>query len=59
VALVVLYVTEHAITLTGLKPGQTYYYKVSSRDLSGNVSQTPEHTFYGAIHVYLPVVLNE
>jgi hypothetical protein len=58
-ALSVLYVTEHAITLTGLKPGRTYYYKVQSRDLSGNVSQTPEHTFSSEMHVYLPVVLNE
>ncbi len=37
--------TEHSVTLTGLTPGQTYYYQVKSADQYGNVgiddSQAP------------------
>jgi hypothetical protein len=34
-------VTSHTILLTGLTPGATYYYNVTSEDLSGNSSTAP------------------
>jgi hypothetical protein len=34
-------VTSHSVTLTGLTPGATYYYRVSSRDASGNNATEP------------------
>ena len=33
--------TAHSITLTGLTPGTTYYYRVSSTDADNNMSTTP------------------
>lgn len=38
-------VTEHAVTLTGLTPGTTYYFKVSSADGAGNMAQSQEESF--------------
>jgi uncharacterized repeat protein (TIGR02543 family) len=38
-------VTDHAVTLTGLMPGTTYYFKVSSSDSAGNTAQSPEDSF--------------
>lgn len=38
-------VTEHAVTLTGLTPGTTYYFKVSSADGAGNIAQSQEESF--------------
>ena len=38
-------VTDHALTLTGLTPGTTYYFKVSSADDAGNTAQSPEGSF--------------
>ena len=32
--------TSHSVTLTGLTPGQTYYFSTASTDLSGNISVT-------------------
>ena len=54
-----LYVKEHAITLTGLTPGTTYYCRVSSTDLSGNTAHSQEFIFEpgGETSVYLPLVL--
>jgi hypothetical protein len=52
-----LYVKEHAIPLTGLTPGATYYYRVRSTDLSGNTSTSAEHSFTVVISVYLPLVM--
>ncbi len=34
-------VTAHSITLTGLNPGVTYYYRVTSIDAAGNAAQWP------------------
>lgn len=38
-------VTDHAVTLTGLTPDTTYYFKVSSSDASGNTAQSTEDSF--------------
>lgn len=35
-------VTSHNLTLTGLAPSTTYYYKVASTDADGNTSSAPE-----------------
>jgi hypothetical protein len=37
------YVTSHNVTLTGLLPGSTYYYRVSSTDPSGVSNQSEEY----------------
>ncbi|MBI5794146.1 fibronectin type III domain-containing protein [Candidatus Uhrbacteria bacterium] len=37
--------TFHAITLTGLTPGETYYFAVSSTDQSGNEATSSTQTF--------------
>lgn len=37
--------TSHAITLTGLTPGETYYFSVSSSDSSGNETTSSVSTF--------------
>lgn len=38
-------VTDHAVTLTGLTPGTTYYFMVSSTDGAGNIAQSQEESF--------------
>jgi phosphodiesterase/alkaline phosphatase D-like protein len=38
-------VTEHRVTLTGLVPKTTYYYRVKSADASGNPAQSERETF--------------
>jgi hypothetical protein len=38
-------VTEHSVLLTGLSPGVTYFFVVSSRDGSANVATTAEASF--------------
>jgi len=38
-------VTDHAVTLTGLQAGTTYYYVVLSTDVSGNEVQSTEFSF--------------
>ncbi|MGE5570031.1 MAG: DUF4082 domain-containing protein [Rhodospirillales bacterium] len=35
------FVTSHSLTLTGLTPGVTYYYRVSSTNVTGGVTVTP------------------
>jgi hypothetical protein len=54
-----LYVKVHAVTVTGLTPGTTYYCQISSTDLSGNTYQSQEFSFEQAeeTFVYLPLVL--
>ncbi len=37
-------VTAHSITLSGLTPGVTYYYRVTSVDVAGNAAQWPSAT---------------
>jgi hypothetical protein len=51
------HVKDHAITLTGLTPGTTYYYRVRSTDLSGNTTISPEYSFIVVTPVYLPLVM--
>ena len=55
-----LYVKSHIILLTGLPPAN-YYYRVQSRDQSGNLAQSSEGSFTinsGPTHRgYLPLVL--
>lgn len=40
-----LYVKQHAVTLTGLTAGTTYYCTCSSTDLSGNTTHSQEFNF--------------
>ena len=51
-----LYTKQHAIPLTGLTPGTTYYYKVRSTDRSDNTATSAEHSFTAQLYVYLPLV---
>ena len=54
-----LYVKSHVILLTGLTPG-TYYYRVQSRDQSGNLAQSAEGSFTVSAMIpraYLPLLL--
>lgn len=37
--------TAHSIVLTGLSPGTTYHFRVTSRDAATNQSQSADHTF--------------
>jgi len=54
-----LYVKAHAVTVTGLTTGTTYYCRVSSTDLSGNTYRSQEFSFEQTAEsfVYLPLVL--
>ena len=54
-----LYVTNHSVRLSGLQEGVTYYYKLSSTDLSGNTFNSQEYTFTFTpeTKVYLPVII--
>jgi hypothetical protein len=54
-----LYVKVHAIGLAGLTAYETYYYKLRSIDLSGNITTTDEFTVVAKpkLFRYLPVVL--
>jgi len=52
-----LYTKQHAITLTGLTQGITYYYKVRSTDRSGNTSTSSERNFATQISIYLPLII--
>lgn len=38
-------VTSHTLTISSLSPGTTYYYKVKSKDASGNESISSEYSF--------------
>lgn len=37
--------TSHSITLTGLSPGTTYHFRVSSTDAAGNTAVSQDYTF--------------
>jgi hypothetical protein len=54
-----LYVTQHAVTVTGLTVGTTYYCRCSSTDLSGNATLSQEFNFEQAEtrFIYLPLAL--
>jgi fibronectin type 3 domain-containing protein len=47
----------HQFILTGLAPGQTYYYQVTSTDRSGNVSISPEASVSALTPLYLQVII--
>ena len=51
-----LFVKQHLVTLTGLAPGTTYYYRVRSVDLSGNVAQSPERVLQSRSLLFVPMV---
>ncbi len=51
-----LYTKQHALTLTGLTPGTTYYFKVRSTDRSGNTATSSERSFTQVL-IYLPLVM--
>jgi hypothetical protein len=51
-----LYAKSHEITLPHLASGTTYYYRVSSTDLSGNTATSQEQSFTFTIKIYLPLV---
>jgi len=52
-----LYVKEHEVALTDLRPKVTYYYQVRSTDQSGNTAASSEGVFATRYRVYLPVVI--
>ena len=54
-----LYARVHAVTLTGLTAGTTYYCQITSTDLSGNPYQSQEFSFEQVeeLFIYLPLVL--
>jgi len=53
-----LYYKRHEVTLTGLTPGSTYYYQVSSTDRSGNTATSSEHSLTPVqYYIYLPLIL--
>jgi Subtilase family/FlgD Ig-like domain len=45
------FVTSHALVISGLTPGQTYYYDVESQDLNGNVTRDDNGTQHYRITV--------
>ena len=51
-----LYFKLHEFTLTGLTPGQRYYYRATHTDRSGNVFQSVEYFVDAKTSVYLPLV---
>ncbi|MBE7530647.1 MAG: fibronectin type III domain-containing protein [Chloroflexi bacterium] len=51
------YRLSHAITLSGLTPGATYYYRLQNTDRSGNSAQSGEYSFTATQSVYLPVIV--
>ncbi len=51
-----LYVKQHQVTLTGLASGATYYYRVRSVDLSGNVALSQERVLQGQSFLFVPTI---
>jgi hypothetical protein len=51
-----LYTKSHGITITGLTPGMTYYYRIRSTDQSGNMVESSERGFTATISLYLPLI---
>lgn len=51
-----LYVNQHQVTLTGLASGVTYYYRVRSVDLSGNVALSQERVLQGQTFLFVPAI---
>ncbi|MHA6480728.1 fibronectin type III domain-containing protein [Paenibacillus sp. strain BS8-2] len=51
-------ITQHSMTLTGLTPGTTYRYKVSSQDAQGRIGESGERIFATTNSTAPPVVSN-
>ncbi len=53
-----LYNKTHSLTLAGLTPNSTYYYKVRNVDLKGNVTESAQNSFVATQtrYLYLPLV---
>ena len=53
-----LYNKNHSVTLTGLVPDTTYYFKVQSEDLEGNLTESTQSSFVAEAtrYIYLPVI---
>jgi len=51
-----LYAKSHGVTVVGLTPGTTYYYRVRSTDQSGNIAESSERSFTATISLYLPLI---
>lgn len=54
-----LFATQHAITISGVNPGQTVYYRLVSVDRSGNTAQSAEQSYRVAqgTKLFLPSVI--
>ena len=48
------YTTSHSVTLTGLTPETTYYYRVKSADQSGNQSNSDVYSFTTSAEPQMP-----
>jgi hypothetical protein len=53
-----LYRYTHQFSLTGLAPGQTYYYQVSITDRSGNIFTSPEASVSAQIPLFIPLIIH-
>lgn len=51
-----LYIEQHQVALTGLSSGATYYYRVRSVDLSGNVAQSQERVLTAQAFLFMPLI---
>lgn len=51
-----LYSKQHQMALTGLTSGATYYYRVRSVDLSGNVAQSQERVLTAQAFLFMPLI---
>jgi len=51
-----LFNEQHAITISGVIPGSTYYYKIKCTDRSGNAVESQEYHFVATQRIYLPFV---
>lgn len=47
---------QHEIVLSGLAAGETYYYRISDTDRSGNTYQSQERSFTSFSFMYLPLI---
>ena len=51
-----LFQTYHSAPMPGLESG-TYYYRITSTDLSGNQATSQEYSFRTQTYIYLPVIV--
>ncbi|MDQ7054925.1 MAG: fibronectin type III domain-containing protein [candidate division KSB1 bacterium] len=50
--------TDHRVQITGLTPNTTYHFRVKSRDASGNLAASADHTFTTPPDTTPPVIQN-